>query len=141
MGCASYKGTLKPNWWLADFNKYGEAYYLSTEQIKIGDDKDTVEKEYGSKYKAEKDKKGRDIWIFKSYKATAATDPVQKVIKVEFIKDKVTNISEKYTNGGSQSCNVQTVESRMRQIQRLYADGIISKEEFEIKKGELLKEL
>ena len=38
-GCASHKGAIKPNSALADFDKYGEAYYLSLDQIAIGDSK------------------------------------------------------------------------------------------------------
>ncbi|HEY0660058.1 MAG TPA: hypothetical protein VGD21_01850 [Lysobacter sp.] len=46
-----YKGSVKPNWGLADFTKHDEAYYLSLDQIRIGWTKAQVIEEFGKKYR------------------------------------------------------------------------------------------
>lgn len=97
--CASHKGAIKPNAGLADFDKYGEAYYLFLEQINIGDSKEVVIKEYGDRHESKANAKGREIWIFKSYQATFARDPIQKLVIVEFINSNVSDVSEKYLRG------------------------------------------
>jgi hypothetical protein len=72
---------------------------LSIDQLKIGDPKDVVIKEYDDKYESETNDQSREIWIFKSYQATFAIDPVQKLVTVEFMNDRVSDVSEKYLRG------------------------------------------
>ena len=140
--CGSHKGAIKPNPSLADFDKYGEAYYLSIDQLKIGDPKDVVIKEYGDKYESKTNDQSREIWIFKSYQATFARDPVQKLVTVEFMNDRVSDVSEKYLRGPkSNVSNQASADERLRKLKALHKDGIISDEEFESKKKEILAEL
>jgi hypothetical protein len=138
--CASHKGAIKPNSGLADFDKYGEAYYLSLEQIKIGDSKEVVTNEYGDKYESKTNDKGREIWIFKSYQATFATDPVEKLVIVEFVNANVSDVSEKYLRGKSPTTSKPiAADERLRKLKALHDDGVISDEDFESKKMELLR--
>ncbi|MCP3943535.1 MAG: hypothetical protein GY710_18945 [Desulfobacteraceae bacterium] len=140
--CASYKGTIRPNWGIADFDKYGDAYYLSTEQIKIGDTKEIVIEEYGNRFKSNTNDNGSEIWSFKSYKATPFTDPVEKIVIVEFTNDLVIDVSEKYIIGqNSVTSTEKRLDEKLRRLKKLLDDGIISKQEFETKKAEILKKM
>ena len=124
--CGSHKGAIKPNPSLADFNKYGEAYYLSIDQLKIGDPKDVVIKEYDDKYESETNDQSREIWIFKSYQATFAIDPVQKLVTVEFMNDSISDVSEKYLRGQKPNVPKQvSADERLCRLKRLHKDGII----------------
>jgi len=139
--CSEHKGCIKPNPSLADFDKYGEAYYLSIEQINIGDSKELVIREYGDKYVSKINDKGREVWIFKSYQATFATDPVRKLVTVEFINSTVSDVTEKYLRGSNSELPSSGPEERLRKLKALHDDGIITDADYETKKNELLHEM
>lgn len=141
-GCGSHKGAIKPNGALADFDKYGEAYYLSLDQIAIGDSKAKTVEEYGDKYQVKKLDNNREQWIFESYRATFARDPVDKLIYVEFSNGKVV---DKYEIKPGQSAQVPARQAspieQIQQLDRLRNDGIITEEEFQAKKKKLLEKI
>ncbi len=140
--CANHKGAIKPNWGLADFDKYKEPYYLSTEQVRIGSSKEGVIREFGDNYESRINGEGREIWVFKSYQATFATDPVQKLVTVEFINSIVSDVTERYLRGpDSLRPSHSGPEERLRKLKALHDDGIISDSDYEAKKAELLGEL
>jgi len=139
---AAHKGAITPNSGLADFDKYNEAYYLSLEQIKIGDPKEKVIAEYGSKYETKKNDKGREIWVFKSYKATFSRDPIQKLVTVEFINSLVSDVTEKYLRDiNTVTTKEPSSEEKLRKLKSLRDDGIITDADFEKKKKEILNEM
>ena len=86
---AQHKGSVKPNWGLADFTKHDEAYYLSLDQIQIGWTEDQVAEEFGKKYKSSEsvgpDGKTHRTWRFASYRARMLSDPVDSIVTVEFV--------------------------------------------------------
>lgn len=92
-GCTHY-GPTKPNWMNADFNKGGEAYYLSAGQIQEGFTKDQVIEEYGPNYKMIPKDENKEIFRYTSYRATFATDPIDRFIYVTFVDGVVTEIKE-----------------------------------------------
>lgn len=110
--------------------------------MKIGDSKDVVIEEYGDKYETKSNDQNREVWIFKSYQATFARDPVQKLVTVEFMNDHVSDLSEKYLRGPKSNVPKQvSADERLRKLKKLHNDGIISDEEFKYKKKEILDEL
>jgi hypothetical protein len=140
--CANHKGAIKPNWGIADFNKYNEGYYLSLDQIKIGDSKDIVLKEFGGNYIKSTNEINNEIWSFNSYKATFATDPIEKIVSVEFSNDIVIDLTEKYLIGLNSIVTTEiTSDEKLRKLKKLYDDGVITETEFETKKTEILKNM
>jgi hypothetical protein len=147
-GCGSHKGAIKPNAGLADFDKYGKAYYLSLDQIKLGDTQDQVMHEYGSDYEVVETKRmdGHQLerWRFTSYRATFARDPVDKYVFVSFKDQLVVGMSEELV--GRSSTPAQTTGSndpldKLERLKRLLDQGAITKEEYETKKRELLNKM
>tara|TARA_B100000809_G_C14901848_1_gene446557 strand:- start:52 stop:228 length:177 start_codon:yes stop_codon:yes gene_type:complete len=58
------------------------------------------------------------------------------------MNDRVSDVSEKYLRGPkSNVSNQASADERLRKLKALHKDGIISDEEFESKKKEILAEL
>lgn len=141
VGCVPHKGAVKPNASLADFNKYGKAYYLSLDQIDIGNSKKEVIEAYGQEYSEDLTPGGLTIWIFESYRATFASDPVEKLVTVVFKNDVVIEKSETYLNASIPvESTEQGIAERLRELKSLRDDDVISESDYQNKKAELLKE-
>lgn len=157
-GCAHHKGSISPNWGIADFDKYGEAYYLDLSQINIGFTKDQVVEEYGDKYFIQKvnnsNTKADFILRFTSYRATSFTDPVEKYVYVAFSQDAVVKKWEVFTDKQGRPLSIQPKSlpassnknkddeyNKLRKLKQLYEDRIITQEEFELKKKEILNRI
>lgn len=96
--CGSHKGAVSPNAGLADFDKYGKAYYLDVSQVPIGASEATVKAEFGDEFtvieSATVDGRLVEKWKFISYRATFARDPVDKFMFVTLTDYRVTNVEE-----------------------------------------------
>lgn len=145
--CASHKGAVEPNAALADFDKFDEAYYLSINQVQPGDSKNKVREEYGDKFRREDSGENSEIWIFTSYRATFARDPIDKYVHVRFSGDQVVSIEEVAPNGerleskGGNSSAPKSVEERLKALDRLKTEGLISEEEYHRKRADILSDL
>ncbi len=138
-GCGSHTGTRKPNWFVADFDKYGEAYYLDLKQVKIGDNKATVEREYGKKYDVVMNN-GRETWKYASYRTTPFTDPLHKYVYVGFHDDLVIDVSEEYLNQAHAPKTSDPTET-LRKLKKMYDEGILTEQEYLEKKHEILNRM
>jgi|GEM_PF-6435163 len=140
--CGTHKGTTKPNWFLADLDKYGEAYYLSVEQVRVGDTKETVINEYGPKYDVSSDR-NTETWTFKSYRATGFRDPLDKMVYVYFENNHVIEVREELIGRGASPVRAQAPDTvdALRQLKGLYDEGIISEQEYDDKKQEILNRM
>lgn len=96
--CGSHRGAVSPNAGLADFDKYGKAYYLSAAQVPIGATEHKVKAEFGDEYEvaesATVDGRLVEKWQFRSYRATFSRDPVDKFMFVTLTDHRVTNVEE-----------------------------------------------
>jgi hypothetical protein len=94
------------------------------------------------KYQLKKLGNNREQWIFKSYRATFARDPVDKLVYVEFSSGMVV---DKYEKIPGQSAQVQARQlspiEQIEQLDRLRNDGVITEEEFQAKKTKLLEKI
>jgi len=148
------KGSVKPNGWIADFNKHDEAYYLSVDQLRVGHTKEQVIKEFGKKYSVVETKlidgKKSETWKFTSYRARQFSDPVDRFVFVEFLDELVVNAIEKPINKSlpevslvkaDQSQPQSTAAVKLKQLQELLDQKLISQDEFEAKRKQILSEL
>lgn len=147
-----YKGSVKPNWGLADFTKHDEAYYLSLDQIRIGWTQAQVIEAFGKKYKvveiSEVDGKKHESWRFNSYRARMLSDPVDSSVTVEFIDGVVVNAKQVPAPGSdvqpSELVKMGTappqnsISDRLKELQQLLDDKLISTEEYEAKRKALI---
>ena len=148
------KGSIKPNGFLADFNKYDEAYYLSVEQLRVGYTKAQVIEQYGEKYSVVESKlidgKKLETWKFTSYRARQFSDPIDRFVFVEFVDELVVNAIEKPINKSlpevslvkaEQAQPQSTAAVKLKQLQELLDQKLITQEEFEVKRKQILSEL
>ena len=148
-GCGSHKGAVKPNAGLADFNKYGKAYYLSLEQIQLGYTQDQVTNEYGSDYEVIESKTTEDhsfeTWRFVSYRATFSRDPIDKYVFVSFRDQLVINKREEWLGRregpSSQSTNTGDKLEKLERLKRLLDQGAITQEEYETMKRDVMEQM
>jgi hypothetical protein len=148
-GCGSHKGAISPNAGLADFNKYGEAYYLDVAQVPIGSTEEKVRAEYGDKYEVVESKQvdGKLIerWKFTSYRATFARDPIDKYMFVTLADRRVTNVDEMLVGRSGQP--VQQAQPKMdtyeqlEKLKQLHDAKVITAEEYEAKRKLLLDQI
>lgn len=148
-GCGSHKGAIRPNAGLADFDKYGEAYFLDVNQIPIGSSEEHVKSEYGSKFDIVKSdtSSGKLLvqWKFTSYRATFATDPIQKYMYVTFIDHRVSSVDEVYVGKPPKSkkapaSNDGPIE-QLEKLKKLHFKGIITDDEYETKRTIFLNKI
>jgi hypothetical protein len=148
---AEYKGSVKPNWGLADFTKHDEAYYLSLDQIKIGWTEVQVAEEFGNKYKSSEsigpDGKAHKTWRFASYRARMLSDPVDSIVTVDFVDGLVVSAKQVPAPGSdvqpAELAPVSTVAAstpaeRLKALQELLDQNLITPEEFESKRKALI---
>jgi hypothetical protein len=148
---AEYKGSVKPNWGLADFTKHDEAYYLSLDQIKIGWTEAQVAKEFGNKYRSSEsvgpDGKAHKTWRFASYRARMMSDPVDSIVTVEFVAGLVVGAKQVPAPGSDvQPAELApvaaaapiTTADRIKALQGLLDQNLITPEEFEGKRKALI---
>jgi len=67
---------------------------LSAGQVQEGFTKEQVIEEYGPKYKMIPKDENKEIYRYTSYRATFATDPIDRFIYVSFVDGVVTDIKE-----------------------------------------------
>ena len=128
---------------------------MSLDQIRIGWTKAQVIEEFGKKYRViesnEKDGKNHESWRFASYRARMMSDPVDSLVTVEFVDGVVVNARQvpapgsdvqpsELVKAGAAPSQV-SVGDRLKQLQKLLDDKLISKEEFEVKRKALIDAL
>ena len=140
-GCGTHSGSQKPNFWIADFDKYGEAYYLNTNQIKIGDNKTIVTKEFGTKH--ETSMAGSiETWKYSSYRATGFRDPIDKYVYVDFKNDHVIDVREELLGRRNTPQTTQPDPfSKLQKLKDMHDSGVLNDKEYEAKKKEILDRL
>jgi hypothetical protein len=143
-----HKGSVKPNGWLADFNKHDEAYYLSVDQLRVGYTQTQVIEQYGKKYSIVETKlvdgKKLETWKFTSYRARQFSDPVDRFVFVYFIDGLVVNATEKPVDNSLSEVSLVKAESaaaKLKQLQELLDQKLITQEEFETKRKDILSKL
>ena len=148
---AQHKGSVKPNWGLADFTKHDEAYYLSLDQIQIGWTEDQVAEEFGKKYKSSEsvgsDGKTRKTWRFNSYRARMLSDPVDSIVTVEFVDGLVAGAKQVPAPGSDvlpselaapSAQSTTTPAERLNALKELLDQKLITPEEYENKRKALI---
>ena len=148
---AQHKGSVKPNWGLADFTKQDEAYYLSLDQIQIGWTEDQVAEEFGKKYKSSEsvgpDGKTHRTWRFASYRARMLSDPVDSIVTVEFVDGLVAGAKQVPAPGSDvipaelaapSSQSAATPADRLNALKELLDQKLITPEEYESKRKALI---
>ncbi len=144
---AQYKGSVKPNWGLADFTKHDEAYYLSLDQIQIGWTEAQIIGEFGKKFKST-ESTGADVrihktWRFASYRARMLSDPVDSIVTVDFVNGIVVGAKQVPAPGSDvqpSDLSAQPPKSgstpadRINALRELLDQNLLTPEEYERKR-------
>ena len=151
---AQHKGSVKPNWGLADFTKKDESYYLSLDQIHLGWTEAQVIQEFGNKYKTSEyvDLGGvtHKLLRFESYRARMLSDPVDSIVTVDFVNDLVVGAKQVPAPGSDVQANELTSEKstpksapadKLKELSGLLEQGLITQEEYEVKRKEVIDAL
>lgn len=148
---AQYKGSVKPNWGLADFTKHDEAYYLSLDQIRLGWTENQVVEEFGKKFKESSyvDSAGitRKVYRYQSYRARMMSDPVDSIVTVEFVDGRVVGAKQVPAPGSDVVANELKPgtpnepgksAARLTELKALLDQKLITPEEYETKRKALI---
>lgn len=148
-GCGAHKGARQPNVGLADFDKYGEAYFLSIDQVPIGVSEQRVRAEYGDKYEivesAVVEGKLVEKWKFTSYRAKFGLDSISKYMYVTLTDKFVTDVNEVLVEKAKRKKQKQSPSldpyEELSKLKQLHTKGIITDQEYETKRTLLLERI
>ena len=84
----------------------------------------------------------REVWKFPSYRARFAPDPIEKHLIVAFTDGRVSDVYEEWHDRKDRSTSTSDDPIRKRErLKGLRDRGVITEEEFDAKKSELLDEI